>query len=131
MIVNSEADTLQAVDGDSRITRVGAFLRGTSLDELPQFINVLKGDMSIIGPRPHMLYHTETYSSRVPDYMRRLSVKPGITGVAQILGYRGGTPADADMARRVRLDLWYIDHRSFRLDMHIFVRTFLDFMRLK
>lgn len=129
MVVNNKADTLQAVDGDSRITRVGAFLRGSSLDELPQFINVLKGDMSIIGPRPHMLYHTEIYSSRLPDYMRRLSVRPGITGLAQILGYRGGTPADVDMARRVRLDLWYIDHCSFGLDLYIFVRTFLDFMR--
>lgn len=131
MIVNDEADTLQAVAGDGRITRVGAFLRRTSLDELPQFINVLKGDMSVIGPRPHMLYHTETYSSRIPGYMRRLSVRPGITGVAQILGYRGETPADADMARRVRLDLWYIDHHSFGLDLYIFIRTFLDFIRLE
>lgn len=131
MIVNGEADTLQAVDGDIRITRVGAFLRNTSLDELPQFINVLKGDMSIIGPRPHMLYHTETYSSRVPGYMRRLSVRPGITGLAQILGYRGETPLDEDMARRVRLDLWYIDHRSPGLDIYIFIRTFLTFMKLK
>ncbi len=129
MVVNDEADTLQAVDGDIRITHVGAFLRNSSLDELPQFINVLKGDMSIIGPRPHMLYHTEIYSSRIPDYRRRLSVRPGITGLAQILGYRGETPANVDMARRVKLDLWYIDHRSFRLDMYIFVRTLLDFMR--
>ncbi len=129
MVVNDEADTLQATNGDSRITHVGAFLRNSSLDELPQFINVLKGDMSIIGPRPHMLYHTEIYSSRIPDYRRRLSVRPGITGLAQILGYRGETPANVDMARRVKLDLWYIDHRSFRLDMYIFVRTLLDFMR--
>lgn len=123
MIVNDKADTLQATDDDSRLTSIGIFLRRTSLDELPQFINVLRGDMSIVGPRPHMLYHTEMYSALIPGYMRRLSVMPGITGVAQVLGYRGGTPAVTDMARRVRLDLWYIDHRSFGLDIRIFLMT--------
>ena len=113
MVMNDDADMLQATDNDRRITSIGNFLRRTSLDELPQFVNVLKGDMSIIGPRPHMLYHTETYSSLIPGYMRRLSVRPGITGLAQVLGCRGETPAVADMARRVRLDLWYIGHRSF------------------
>lgn len=131
MVVNEEADILQAAGNDGRITAIGKFLRRTSLDELPQFINVLRGDMSIVGPRPHMLYHTEKYSAAIPVYMRRLTVKPGITGVAQILGYRGETPADADMARRVRLDLWYIDHRSFGLDLYIFTRTFLDFIRFE
>lgn len=131
MIVNEEADTLQATPGDKRITNIGRFFRKTSLDELPQFINVLKGDMSIVGPRPHMIYHTEIYSSCIPEYMRRLSVKPGITGVAQILGYRGETSELADMARRVRLDLWYIDHRSFKLDLYIFVRTLFDFVGMR
>ncbi|MDO4180822.1 MAG: sugar transferase [Bacteroidales bacterium] len=130
MKMNSEADTLQATDNDRRVTSIGHFLRRTSLDELPQFINVLKGDMSLIGPRPHMLYHTQMYSSLIPDYMQRLSVKPGITGLAQILGCRGETPDVADMARRIRLDLWYIDHRSFRLDLYIFFRTLRDFMRI-
>ena len=130
MIVNDKADTLQAVNNDKRITRIGGFLRRTSLDELPQFINVLTGDMSIIGPRPHMLYHTERYSSSIPGYMRRLSVKPGITGVAQMLGYRGETPELADMARRVRLDLWYVDHRSTGLDLYVFVRTFVGFLKM-
>lgn len=131
MVVNDQADTLQAASNDRRITRVGQFLRATSLDELPQFINVLRGDMSIVGPRPHMLYHTSMYASAIPDYMRRLSVKPGITGVAQILGYRGETPELADMKRRVRLDLWYVDHQSFKLDLHIFIYTLFDFLKKK
>jgi len=131
MVVNDQADTLQAASNDRRITRIGQFLRATSLDELPQFINVLRGDMSIVGPRPHMLYHTSMYASAIPDYMRRLSVKPGITGVAQILGYRGETPELADMKRRVRLDLWYVDHQSFKLDLHIFIYTLFDFLKKK
>ena len=131
MKINDEADTLQATGNDKRLTSIGGFLRKTSLDELPQFINVLKGDMSIVGPRPHMLRHTEMYSVLIPGYMRRLAVKPGITGLSQVLGYRGETPAVADMARRVRLDLWYISHRSFRLDMWVFLRTFSTFLSLK
>ena len=129
MVVNDEADTVQAAWDDKRITAVGKFLRETSLDELPQFINVLRGDMSIVGPRPHMLYHTEMYSALIPGYMRRLMVKPGITGVAQVLGYRGETPELADMARRVRLDLWYVNHQSFKLDLYIFRVTLLDFLK--
>ncbi len=131
MIVNEEADILQANGNDRRITTIGKFLRKTSLDELPQFINVLRGDMSIIGPRPHMVYHTKMYSTLIPDYMRRLTVKPGITGLAQILGYRGETPEQIDMERRVRLDLWYIDHWTFRLDLHIFIYTLIDFLKIK
>lgn len=131
MIVNEEADILQANGNDRRITTIGKILRKTSLDELPQFINVLRGDMSIIGPRPHMVYHTKMYSTLIPDYMRRLTVKPGITGLAQILGYRGETPEQIDMERRVRLDLWYIDHWTFRLDLHIFIYTLIDFLKIK
>lgn len=131
MIINDEADTLQASRDDKRITRIGGFLRRTSLDELPQFINVLRGDMSIIGPRPHMLYHTRQFASAVPGYMRRLAVRPGITGLAQILGSRGETPTLADITRRVKLDLWYISHQSFLLDLHIFIYTFLNFPRIK
>lgn len=131
MKLNEEADTLQATGHDGRITKFGNFLRKTSLDELPQFINVLKGDMSVIGPRPHMLHHTQMYSALIPGYMQRLAVKPGITGLAQVMGYRGETPEVADMARRIRLDLWYIGHQSFRLDGYIFVRTFFTFLSLK
>lgn len=130
MVVNDEADTLQAAGDDKRITTVGRFLRKTSLDELPQFINVLNGDMSIVGPRPHMLYHTEMYSALIPGYMRRLAVRPGITGVAQVLGYRGETPELTDMARRVRLDLWYVDHRSLKLDLYLFIHTLFDFLKM-
>jgi len=131
MVVNEEADILQAVDNDRRITTIGKFLRETSLDEFPQFINVLRGEMSIVGPRPHMVYHTKMYSTVIPDYMRRLTVKPGITGLAQILGYRGETPEQADMERRVRLDLWYIDHRTFKLDLYIFIYTLFDFLKIR
>ena len=130
MVVNDEADTLQAAGDDKRITAVGKFLRETSLDELPQFVNVLRGDMSIVGPRPHMLSHTELYSALIPDYMHRLTVKPGITGVAQVLGYRGETPELADMARRVRLDLWYVNRRSFKLDLYLFIHTLFDFLKM-
>jgi len=131
MVVNEEADILQAVGNDRRITTIGKFLRKTSLDEFPQFINVLRGEMSIVGPRPHMVYHTKIYSTVIPDYMRRLTVKPGITGLAQILGYRGETPEQADMERRVRLDLWYIDHKTFKLDLYIFTHTLFDFLKIK
>lgn len=131
MRLNKEADTLQATGNDGRITKIGNFLRKTSLDELPQFINVLKGEMSIVGPRPHMIHHTEMYSALIPDYIQRLAVKPGITGLAQVSGYRGETPEVEDMARRVRLDLWYIRHCSFRLDMWVFLRTFYIFLSLR
>ncbi len=131
MVVNEEANILSAVDNDKRITTIGKFLRKTSLDELPQFINVLRGDMSIIGPRPHMVYHTKTYSALIPDYIRRLSVKPGITGLAQILGYCGEAPEQIDMEHRIRLDLWYIDHYTFKLDLRIFIYTLLDFLKIK
>ncbi len=127
MVKNKTADTQQATEGDDRVTRLGKFLRKSSIDELPQFINVLIGDMSIVGPRPHMVYHTETFSKIIPNYMDRLAVLPGITGLSQIEGLRGATPTDEDMANRVRLDLWYIKHMCLRLDLYIFWRTVLHF----
>ncbi len=127
MEVNKEADTLQATAGDARITPIGNFLRKYSIDELPQFLNVLGGTMSVVGPRPHMVYHTEIYSATIPDYMRRLSVRPGVTGLSQIRGLRGATPTNKDMANRVRLDIWYIDHMSFGLDIYVFFRTICHF----
>ena len=123
MKVNKDADKLQATRGDDRITRWGHFMRHTSIDELPQFLNVLKGDMSLVGPRPHMLAHTDYYSSEISDYMVRHFVKPGITGWAQTHGSRGETKTVHDMARRVELDIWYIEHWSFWLDLQIMVRT--------
>ena len=126
MAVNSEADTLQATPDDSRITRLGDFLRRSSIDELPQFINVLKGDMSVVGPRPHMLKHTEEYSKLVDRYMVRHMIKPGITGWAQVNGYRGQTDELWKMEKRVESDVWYIEHWSFLLDLKIIVRTILN-----
>ena len=113
----------QATRNDPRGTRFGAFLRRTSLDELPQLFNVLQGRMSVVGPRPHALAHNEHYRSRVQNYMRRHCVKPGITGWAQVNGYRGETDTVEKMARRVEHDLWYIDHWSLWLDLKIIVLT--------
>jgi Undecaprenyl-phosphate glucose phosphotransferase len=123
MRISSDSDYKQATHGDSRITKLGSFLRKSSLDEFPQFINVLMGDMSIVGPRPHMLLHTEEYSELISKYMVRQLVKPGITGVAQIRGYRGETKELEDMEGRVRLDVWYIENWSLSLDINIVIQT--------
>ncbi|PLZ04256.1 undecaprenyl-phosphate glucose phosphotransferase [Burkholderia sp. WAC0059] len=113
----------QARRGDPRITRVGAFLRRTSLDELPQFINVLKGEMSVVGPRPHALEHDDIYKDLVRGYMHRYRIKPGITGWAQINGFRGETDRIEKMRDRVRFDLHYMQNWSFGLDLKIVVLT--------
>ncbi|MEZ5015109.1 MAG: undecaprenyl-phosphate glucose phosphotransferase [Chitinophagales bacterium] len=123
MKVNAEADTKQATKGDPRITKVGSILRKTNLDELPQFINVLRGDMSVVGPRPHMLKHTEEYSKIVNNFMVRHFVKPGITGAAQANGYRGDTTDPEMMKKRVQYDLWYLENWSFWLDVKIVFLT--------
>ena len=121
MKVGASSD--QATRVDPRKTRVGDFLRRTSLDELPQFINVFKGEMSVVGPRPHMLAHTEIYTQLVDSYMLRHAVKPGITGWAQVNGYRGLTDELWKMERRVEHDMWYIENWNFFLDLKIIVRT--------
>lgn len=125
MHVHNENDgqVIQAKKNDSRITTIGAFLRRTSLDELPQFFNVLQGRMSIVGPRPHALAHNEQYKELVESYMRRHKVKPGITGWAQVNGLRGETDTLQKMQRRVEYDLWYIDNWSLWLDLKIIVMT--------
>ena len=123
MTMSAEADTKQATKGDVRITKIGAFLRKSSLDEFPQFFNVFMGDMSIVGPRPHMLKHTEEYSALIQKYMVRQLVKPGITGAAQVKGYRGETKELEDMEGRVRLDVWYIENWSLSLDINIIFHT--------
>ena len=115
----------QATRDDPRITSVGRFLRRTSLDELPQFFNVLMGDMSVVGPRPHALVHNDLYKDKLAMYMQRHRVKPGITGWAQINGYRGETDTDDKMARRVEFDLYYLRHWSFRMDLKIVAWTAL------
>lgn len=131
MRINDIADEAQAGANDPRVTAVGRLLRKSSLDELPQLINVLRGDMSIIGPRPHMLKHTEYYSRLIPDYMRRHEMRPGLTGYAQIKGFRGPTPRLEDMENRVRADLEYIDHFSLWLDLKIFFLTIWKMLTLK
>lgn len=123
MKVNSDADSQQATKHDPRKTRLGNFLRRTSLDELPQFINVFLGDMSVVGPRPHMLLHTKEYSRLIKKYMVRHYIKPGITGWAQINGYRGQTEELWMMEQRVEHDVWYIEHWSTMLDLKIMFRT--------
>ncbi|MCQ2197790.1 MAG: undecaprenyl-phosphate glucose phosphotransferase [Bacteroidaceae bacterium] len=129
MAVNKDADKVQATKDDPRKTKFGNFLRRSSIDELPQFINVLLGDMSVIGPRPHMEHHTEMYSELINDYMVRHLAKPGITGWAQINGSRGETKTVEDMARRVNLDIWYIEHWTLLLDFDIFFKTFWNLLK--
>ncbi len=129
MRVNAEADTRQAVKDDPRKTRIGNFLRRTNLDEFPQFINVLLGDMSVVGPRPHMLRHTEQYSALIDKYMVRHLVKPGVTGWAQVTGYRGETKTLEQMEGRVKRDVWYIENWSFFLDLKIIVVTVLNMFK--
>jgi putative colanic acid biosynthesis UDP-glucose lipid carrier transferase len=123
MYVNDKSDALQATKNDSRITKVGAFLRRTSMDELPQFLNVLLGNMSVVGPRPHMLSHTEQYSELINNFLVRQYAKPGITGWAQVHGFRGETKELADMEGRVEHDIWYIENWSFLLDLKIIWKT--------
>ena len=123
MKINKDSDLKQATKNDSRVTRVGAFLRKTSLDEFPQFINVLKGDMSLVGPRPHMVKHTDDFSKVVDHYMLRQFLKPGITGWAQINGYRGEIASANQIKDRVSSDLWYLEHWTVWLDLRIIFLT--------
>lgn len=123
MIVNKDADLLQAEENDERITRTGKYLRKSHFDELPQFFNVLWGDMSVVGPRPHMISDNLRYNGCVDHYADRLSVKPGITGLAQVMGYIGPVEDIDEMKSRVRMDNLYISHRSLKLDMIILYIT--------
>ena len=123
MHVNKDADRLQATKDDPRKYPFGNFMRKSNIDELPQFLNVLKGDMSIVGPRPHMLAHTEQYSQLIDKYMVRHFVKPGLTGWAQVTGFRGETKELWQMEGRVKRDIWYIEHWSIWLDFRIIWMT--------
>jgi putative colanic acid biosynthesis UDP-glucose lipid carrier transferase len=123
MTPNSEANFYQATRGDQRITNIGKFIRKTSIDELPQFFNVLFGDMSVVGPRPHMVSHTDMYAKRIDKFMVRHFVKPGITGLAQISGYRGEVETDKDIIGRVKFDIFYIENWSLLLDIKIILQT--------
>lgn len=127
--VNNESDSRQVSANDNRFTRLGKFLRKTNLDEMPQFLNVLMGDMSIVGPRPHMLKHTDEYSQLIGEYMIRQFLKPGITGWAQVNGYRGETKQVYLMHKRVEHDLWYMEHWSLWLDIRIIFLTIVNAIR--
>jgi lipopolysaccharide/colanic/teichoic acid biosynthesis glycosyltransferase len=123
LTVVEEGAVRQVTRDDPRLTRVGRLLRKLSIDELPQLINVIRGEMSLVGPRPHAIAHDRYYAARIANYTQRQNVKPGITGWAQILGYRGETATLDDMRRRVRFDLWYVRHAGFLLDLRILLAT--------
>ena len=126
MVTNTKADLEQVTRGDTRITVFGQLLRKTSMDEMPQFFNVLKGDMSVVGPRPHMLSHTDMYAKKIDKFMVRHFVKPGITGLAQVSGFRGEVETDKDIIGRVQHDIFYIENWSFFLDLKIIFQTLFN-----
>ena len=123
MGVNERAHKDQTVKNDVRITKIGKFLRKSSIDELPQFINVLVGDMSVVGPRPHMLSQSKIFKKVVDKYMVRHFVKPGITGLAQVRGFRGEIETDQDIINRVKLDIFYVENWSLVMDLNIILKT--------
>ncbi len=126
MGMNDAADAKQAGKNDMRVTKIGKFIRKTSIDELPQFYNVLFGNMSVVGPRPHMLKHTDEYANRVDKYMLRHFVKPGITGLAQVRGYRGEIEKESDIQNRIKFDIFYVENWSFFMDLKIIVQTVIN-----
>ena len=129
MTPNKNADTEMAKKNDMRVTKLGKFMRKTNIDELPQFINVFMGDMSVVGPRPHMVLHTKEFEALVNKYLVRHFVKPGITGLAQVRGYRGEIEKKSDLLNRVRLDIFYLEKWSPRLDILIIYYTILNVIR--
>jgi putative colanic acid biosynthesis UDP-glucose lipid carrier transferase len=126
MAPNENADNFSATKNDMRVTKIGKFIRRTSIDELPQFYNVFFGTMSVVGPRPHMVKHTNLYSDKVDKYMVRHFVKPGITGLAQVRGYRGEIEKDSDITNRTKFDIFYIENWSMFLDMKIILETVIN-----
>ncbi len=129
MKVNDDSDKRQATRDDDRITKIGAFMRRTSIDELPQFFNVIIGNMSVVGPRPHMISHTEQYAELIDSFMIRHFLKPGITGWAQVRGLRGETKTTNAMLKRVEADVWYLENWSFLLDLKIIFLTVWNSVR--
>lgn len=119
----------EATKDDPRVTKIGKFLRRTSLDELPQFINVLKGEMSVVGPRPHLWSQNKAYADKIKKYMVRHYVKPGVTGLAQVKGYRGEIETEEDMVNRIRMDVFYIENWSFILDIKIIIQTVINIFK--
>jgi undecaprenyl-phosphate galactose phosphotransferase/putative colanic acid biosynthesis UDP-glucose lipid carrier transferase len=129
MKVNNLSNKLQATNNDPRITKIGRFLRKSNLDELPQLFNVIKGEMSIVGPRPHMLFHTDEYSTKIDNYLARHFTKPGITGWAQVNGFRGETKELSQMESRIEYDIWYIENWSILLDLKIILKTVFNMIK--
>lgn len=129
MYLNDEADTKQVAINDSRITAIGKFLRITHLDETPQFFNVILGEMSVVGPRPHMLYHTRYYSECIPYYNLRLEVLPGMTGMAQVKDYIGEINEERELRKRIQWDIYYMKNRSVWLDINILFNTGVSVFR--
>ncbi|GHT43414.1 hypothetical protein FACS189438_0550 [Bacteroidia bacterium] len=127
--MRANADAKQACPGDPRITRFGKFIRRSNIDELPQFINVFKGDMSVVGPRPHPVWLNDKFSVVINNYGKRHTVKPGITGLAQVSGFRGETKNVEDMEGRVARDIWYMKHWTFWMDVRIVVMTVVNMFR--
>jgi putative colanic acid biosynthesis UDP-glucose lipid carrier transferase len=128
MMVNATADTELASKNDIRITKLGRFLRKSSIDEMPQFINVLLGDMSVVGPRPHMLSVNEDYARRFDKFMERHYIRPGVTGLAQVNGFRGEVLTDKDVENRLKFDLYYIENWTLFLDIKIILITIKNFI---
>lgn len=126
MTPNKDSDKIQASKNDMRVTRIGRFIRRTSMDELPQFFNVLFGEMSVVGPRPLLMSHTDDYKNKINKFMIRHNVKPGITGLAQTSGYRGNIASDSDMLNRVRYDIFYVENWSLLLDVNIILQTVVN-----
>ena len=130
MCVLEDGDSVtQASRDDQRVTRVGRWLRKSSFDELPQLLNILRGEMSLVGPRPHAVAHDELYAKLIENYELRQHVKPGVTGWAQVNGLRGETPTVDLMFRRIEFDLWYAANSSVMLDLQILVRTLFTVLR--
>jgi putative colanic acid biosynthesis UDP-glucose lipid carrier transferase len=129
MSINEIADLYQVSKNDPRITRIGKFIRKTSIDELPQFFNVFIGDMSVVGPRPHMVSHTEMYARKIDKFMVRHFIKPGITGLAQTKGFRGEVETDKDIIYRVKYDIFYLENWSLLLDIKIIFQTIFNALK--
>jgi putative colanic acid biosynthesis UDP-glucose lipid carrier transferase len=128
MYINKTTEK-EASKDDPRVTKMGRFMRKTSIDELPQFINVLLGDMSVVGPRPHLWSQNKEYGNRVKKYMIRHCVKPGITGLAQVSGFRGEITAERDMVNRIKFDVFYIENWSLILDLKIISQTIINIFK--
>ncbi len=128
-VLENGDDVVQACKDDMRVTRVGRWLRKASLDELPQLVNVIRGEMSLVGPRPHAVVHDRHYATLIEDYVLRQRVKPGITGWAQVNGFRGATPTLEAMQARVLYDVWYAKHASLAFDLRILLRTPFEMVR--